>query len=189
MKQSRHLFFEYEVPSVNQSWNSYEQAADHGPFRFATKVIVLIFTLATLSTAASCLYRVVIAPIRLANQAADVVAQEFSPRALFDRYTWFKNASAALDKKRADIKVYEVRVSSIERAYEGATRRTWAREDREQLSIWMSEAAGIKASYNQLASEYNAAMAKINWRFTEIGNLPPGATSPLPREYKPYIEE
>jgi len=49
--------------------------------------------------------------------------------------------------------------------------------------------AGIKASYNQLAAEYNAGMVKINWRYTNVGDLPPGSTEPLPREFKPYITE
>jgi hypothetical protein len=29
---------------------------------------------------------------------------------------------------------------------------------------------------------------KFNWRFTNVGDMPPGATTPLPREYKPYVE-
>lgn len=121
--------------------------------------------------------------------AKQVANEEFSPRALFDRYIWFKDAAAQLDKKRADIQVYDVRLKSIQEAYKGVSRAQWARDDREQYSIWSSEAAGIRASYNGLAAEYNAGMAKVNWRFAEIGNLPPGATIPLPREYKPYITE
>lgn len=52
---------------------------------------------------------------------------------------------------------------------------------------WSQEVAGIKASYNSLAAEYNSQMSKFNWQFAEKGKLPPGATDPLPREFKPYV--
>lgn len=121
--------------------------------------------------------------------ARQVASEEFSARALFDRYIWFKDAAAQLDKKRADIAVYDSRLKSLQESYKGIPRGKWPREDREQYSIWSSEAAGVRASFNSLAAEYNAAMAKVNWRFAEIGNLPQGATTPLPREFKPYISE
>jgi hypothetical protein len=47
----------------------------------------------------------------------------------------------------------------------------------------------MKYSFNQLAADYNAQMAKINYAFCNVGQLPQGATTPLPREYKPYIGE
>ncbi len=68
-------------------------------------------------------------------------------------------------------------------------RNKWPREDREQYNLWQSEVAGIKASYNTLAAEYNAQMSKMNWRFTNVGELPKGAETPLPREFKPYQED
>ena len=71
------------------------------------------------------------------------------------------------------------RIASIDKV-------TAQRSDKEQMYVWMSEVAGIKASYNQLVSEYNSQMSKLNWRFCNVGNLPQGATEVLPREYKPY---
>jgi hypothetical protein len=49
-----------------------------------------------------------------------------------------------------------------------------------------SEVAGVKASYNSLAAEYNANMVKVHWAFCNAGDLPAGAAEALPREYKPY---
>lgn len=118
-----------------------------------------------------------------ANRAVAVAAAEVDPAYLLKKYSWFKDASAALDKKMADIKVYETRVKAIQSSPD------LTRADKEQMYIWMSEVAGVKASYNTLASEYNAQMSKINWAFCNVGELPKGATQPLPREYKPYIEE
>lgn len=123
------------------------------------------------------------------GEAASVAQEEFGPRALLDKYEWFKDASAALDKKRADVGVYDARLRALQESYGAATRSEWAREDREQVNVWMSEVAGIKASYNSLAAEYNAQMVKFNWRFANAGELPQGAEMPLPREYKPYTTE
>lgn len=123
-----------------------------------------------------------------ATNAAAVVQKEFYPEALLKKYEWFKDASAALDKKQADIGVYDARMKALSDQYTGAKRAAWARDDREQSSIWASEEAGIKASYNQLASEYNAEMVKFNWKFTNVGDVPQGGR-PVPREYKPYIEQ
>lgn len=122
------------------------------------------------------------------TNAAKVVRQEFYPDAILRKYEWFKDASAALDKKAADIGVYDKRLKELDAAYEGVPRGKWPRDDREQRAIWSSEAAGVRASYNQLASEYNAEMVKFNWRFTNVGDVPQGG-KPLPREYRPYIEE
>lgn len=127
--------------------------------------------------------------MRMCSEAVDVVAEEAGPRALLKKYQWFKDASAQLDKKQADIKVYEARFKAMEEGYKGQHRSEWAREDREQYNLWTSEVAGIKASYNGLSAEYNAAMVKINWAFCNQGDLPKGADQPLPREYKPYITQ
>lgn len=122
------------------------------------------------------------------DNAAKVVKQEFYPEALLKKYEWFKDASAALDKKQADMAVYDKRLSDLVAAYKGVSRKDWPRDDREQYSIWSSEAAGIRASYNQLAAEYNSEMSKFNWRFANVGDVPPGG-KPLPREYRPYQEQ
>jgi hypothetical protein len=120
------------------------------------------------------------------GEAAAVVQNEVGPSALLKKYEWFKNASAELDKKAADINVYTARSETIKNNYKDLPRNKWPKDDREQLSLWDTELAGIKASYNSVASEYNAQMAKINWAFTNVGQVPAGG-QPLPREYKPYV--
>jgi hypothetical protein len=132
--------------------------------------------------------RIALAPLWFANRAVTVASQEIDPRQLQNRYEWFKDAAAALDQKRASLTLYEQRFEDLQVQYGTAKRTEWARDDREQWSIWRSEAAGIAASYNDLAGQYNAQMAKWNWRFTNRGMLPQGATEPLPREFKPYLE-
>jgi hypothetical protein len=126
---------------------------------------------------------------RYTQDAKDTAFKEFKVSTLLKKYEYYKDCSASLDKKIADVQVYDVRVKSLQDEYKGVKRQDWAKEDREQMSIWMSEVAGIKASYNTLAAEYNSAMSKFNWAFCNIGDLPKGATNPLPKEYKPYITQ
>lgn len=123
-----------------------------------------------------------------AQNGAAVIQKEFYPDALLRKYEWFKDASAALDKKAADITVYDARLKDLSAAYTGVPRKSWARDDREQYSIIYAELSGIKASYNSLAAEYNAEMAKFNWRFANVGDVPQGG-KPVPHDYRPYLEQ
>lgn len=123
------------------------------------------------------------------SEAEDVAYDEFGPRQMLRKYEWFKDAAAQLEKKLADIAVYEKRMKEMKETYKDLPRHKWPREDREQYNVWSSELAGVKASYNGLAAEYNAQMAKFNWRFANKGTLPKGADMPLPREFKPYTNE
>lgn len=120
------------------------------------------------------------------KETAQVAQEQFGPRALLQKYEWFKDAAAQLEKKQADVAVYDGRVKAMQETYKGVERIRWPRDDREQINVWASEVSGVKASYNQLAAEYNAQMAKFNYAFANVGELPKGATMPLPREFKPY---
>lgn len=164
------------------SWDSYERAAEKGPRQLLTKVILLIFFLVILVGGLSF-------AMGWVGSAANVVKKEFGAEALLKKYEWFKNASAALDKSVADIKVYQQRVKDMKADYVGVSRKDWQRTDSEQLSIWRSELAGVKANYNGLAADYNAQMAKFNWSFANVGELPKGATVALKREHKLYMED
>lgn len=141
---------------------------------------LLMLGLAILMTSFGC---------RVASETVEVAHDQFGPKALLAKYEWFKNTAAALDKKVADIGVYESRLEALQQTYGATPRAKWSREDREQYNLWLSEEVGVKASYNQLAAEYNAQMAKFNWQFANSGTLPPGAEKPLPREYKPYLNQ
>ena len=123
------------------------------------------------------------------GEAAQVAREQFSPREMLRKYEQFKDMKAQLDKKKADIAVFEGRVKAQDEAYTGVARKDWPRDEREQRSVWESEVAGVKASFNSLAADYNANMAKFNWRFANQGMLPEGATEPLPREFAPYVAQ
>jgi hypothetical protein len=129
---------------------------------------------------------ILLAGCRWTNEAAEVAYQETSPEALLRKYTWFKDTASQLDAKKANIEVYKSSLTTMEATYKDTPRASWPRPDLEQYNLWSSEVAGVIASYNSLAAEYNAQMAKANWAFTNVGDLPAGATEPLPRDFAAY---
>jgi hypothetical protein len=116
-----------------------------------------------------------------ANRAAEVVQQQVDPGELLRKYELFKDESAQLDAKLADIKIKQHQIDDMKGL-------PMDRTNREQLMIWQQEIGGMKYSFNSLAADYNAQMVKINYRFCNVGDLPQGASTPLPREYKQYQE-
>ena len=110
------------------------------------------------------------------KDAKETAYNEFKVSTLLKKYEYFKDLSAAIDKKRADIEVYQTEISSYNKD-----------DDKFYVEQRKSELLGIIAMHNQLCAEYNSAMSKFNYRFTNVGDLPEGAVEPLPREYKPYI--
>lgn len=165
---------------MNDNWNNYDPTNSKGPFTYFVRIILLVATL-------SAVVGVVGYTMGWFGEAAQVTQEQFGPRALLKKYEWFKDAAAQLDAKRANIEAMQVRVKTLEDQYAGQKRSSWSRTDAEQYNQWLSEVAGLKANYNDLAAEYNAAMAKFNYRFTNVGDLPAGADKPLPREFKPYL--
>ena len=120
------------------------------------------------------------------GQTAQVVSTQFGPAELLRKYEWFKDASAQLDKLHADIGLYDQRRKALLATYGETPRAQWPRDDRQEWNLIESEVAGVKAAYNDLAAQYNAQMAKFNYRFANTGELPQGADRALPREYRNY---
>ncbi len=161
------------------NWNNMDPANSKGPIGFGMKWIFIVFALA-------CFGGVLSYSVGWFGEAGQVVREEFGPRALLKKYEWFKDASAQLDAKVANIDAAQARIKSLDDTYAGTPRTQWARADLEQYNLWQNEVSGLKANFNGLAAEYNAAMSKENYRFTNVGDLPQGATKVLPRQFKPY---
>lgn len=53
------------------------------------------------------------------GEAAKVAQEQFGPEALLSKYEWFKDASAGLDKKQADLGVYQARLKSLQGSLQG----------------------------------------------------------------------
>lgn len=123
------------------------------------------------------------------GNAVQVANQQFSPQAMLAKYEWFKDAAAGLDRLDANVRVYDSRRKSLESTYSGIPRAQWPRDDRQEWDQIAAEVSGTKAAYNDLAAQYNAQMAKFNYRFANAGELPQGADRALPREYRTYSVE
>jgi hypothetical protein len=137
-----------------------------GLFKFVVLPFIAMFALSSIFGNA----------IGLFSEGAAVAGEELGPRAALRKYEWFKNASTQLARKAADITVYQSRVDDMAEGYMGTPRKDWDRVDKEQMSQWMAEVARVKASYNGLAAEYNAAASKVNWASFE-GDVPHTVTT------------
>ena len=87
-----------------------------------------------------------------------------------------------LSKKNADLMMFDARVKELR----ATPRKEMDRHDKAELSLSIAERLGVASSYNQLAAEYNSNMAKINYRFCNVGDLPEGAEEVLPKGYPEY---
>lgn len=167
---------------MKQRWKDYEKAWKQGPLLMTLKISMGLF-------AVFVVMGVLVYGLSWVDEAEQVAKQEFGPRAMLEKYEWFKDASAQLDKKRADWIVYEKRRRGLRDSYGAVPRSGWSRVDVQQDNQWSAEIAGVLASYNDLAAQYNAEMAKVNWRFANVGELPEGVTTSLPREYRFHSED
>lgn len=119
-----------------------------------------------------------ISVIRSCGDAANVIHKEFGASALLKKYEYFKDLSAAIDKKRADLNAYKVSLQDY---------KVTDKDTRFYYEQSKAEAMGILMMYNQLVADYNAGMSKFNYAFCNAGTLPASNLEPLPREFKPYL--
>lgn len=164
--------------SYRDDYRRYEKEV----FWTAPKVVFTFIVLMLLLGIGGLVFNVISLPLWFASRSVEVVKQQVDPAELLRKYELFKDEAAQLDAKSASIRIKKKQIAEIKN-------QAMDRTNREQLMIWQQELGGMQYSFNTLAADYNAQMAKINYRFTNVGDLPQGATVPLPREYKPYMEE
>jgi len=162
------------------SWESLERTAKKGPIALGCSLIVIltVLTVAVGLIGYGCGWF---------SEAGQVAQEEFGPRALLEKYEWFKDTLATLESKLANIQIVSQRLTQFESDFEDISRPDWDRFARQEYQQLQSELAGIVMSYNNLADNYNANMAKFNYQFCNVGTLPAGATDPLPRNVVPYV--
>lgn len=118
------------------------------------------------------------------GSAAKVASEELNPRTLLTRYTWFKDVYSRVNAFDANLDAFKGNLTETTKTYGEPS--NWPKDVRNDIAAQRREILGILSMRNNLASEYNAAMAKINYRFTNVGDLPNGATTVLPREFMEY---
>jgi|GEM_PF-6931792 len=123
------------------------------------------------------------------ERTVDVAQKELDPQELLRKYDWLKSAQASLDAKLSTIEVDNGKIKAMETSYAGVARNQWAETDAVQYNQWQAERDGVKASYNNLAAEYNTRMSEVHWSFSNVGGVPKGRTGTLPKEYREYITQ
>jgi hypothetical protein len=119
-----------------------------------------------------------IATCNMFSDGTKTVKNEFKPSQLLKKYEYFKDLSGGIDKKDAEIQMYQAEIESM---------TITDKDDKFYFQQRKSELLGIISIRNQMCSEYNIAMSKFNYAFCNKGTLPQTNLEPLPREYKPYI--
>lgn len=121
---------------------------------------------------------------RYERDAADTLFQETKASTLLEKYEDFKDLLTLLDQKRANIMVFDAQIKEVQGD------PTINSEDKaDQLSLYRSERLGAITSYNMVAQEYNSRMAKANYAFCNVGDLPASNLKPLPRNVANYITD
>ena len=100
------FFILKEEGRMGQKWQDYKRAAERGPMAIAVKVILSIFVFGVLIS-------VIVYGLGWFGETARVTQEEFGPRAMLEKYEWFKDAAAQLEKKQADITVYDGRITTM----------------------------------------------------------------------------
>jgi hypothetical protein len=129
----------------------------------------LLLVILSLTLLTSCRYQ---------RDAEDTLFEEVKVSTLLKKYEHFKDLSAGIDRKRADIEMYQSEIASM---------NSNDKDDKFYIQQRKSELFGLISIHNSLCADYNSAMSKINYRFTNVGDLPATNLEPLPREIKPYI--
>jgi hypothetical protein len=127
-----------------------------------------------------------------AHETGSVIRREVAPAVLQKRYNDFKDILASLDSIKADIEAYQSKLKSIKEEQVNASGDAiplsqWPQDIRFDYSQTKNELLGKIQAYNLLAARYNADMAKAQYAFTNVGQLPQGASEPLPREVRAYV--
>ncbi len=142
-------------------WKKLENSAEKGPTSFLIRIVVILFIVGAVGGTLAYVGG-------WFSEGGRVIQQEFGPQRALEKYEWFKDAAGQLEAKKANIDVYQGQLKALEDAYanpDGTAipRNQWDRTDKENYNLRSQELAGMKASYNQLAAEYNAQSSKFNW--------------------------
>jgi len=97
-----------------------------------------------------------------------VLKDELGPQAAMEKYEWFVDQSAFIDKADTDIEIFRQRVADVEDRYaELGEKASWPPSTLAQFNKEVSTAGddlvAIVSNRNSLVRDYNAASAKFNW--------------------------
>lgn len=144
------------------SIDKWEDEANNRPMNFAIKAILFIAVLVGVIAVISYAFGWI-------GQGAQVVKDEFGPKAALKKYEWFIDQANRIKKMDQDVQVFQQREAAIEKKYEsyGKDKAKWSPDIRIQYNREIQQSTddrtAIVSQRNNLAQEYNAASEKFNW--------------------------
>ncbi len=119
------------------------------------------------------------------SEGLSVAQEELGPRAINQKYEWFKRTASQIRANSQNVDVLVARnefyVSNLPE-----DRAQWYRTDRETMAQYQSESSGAVLMYNRLVGEYNAEMSLWHTRFTNFGRMPAGWEDITPDKFPEY---
>lgn len=112
------------------------------------------------------------------GEAAEVAREEAGPRAMRDKYRWFKQQHERISKARQDITTFEKSVDGVKAKYEVyGEPKDWAPSISHQYNTELERATvdlkAIVSNHDNMVRDYNAASADFMWeKFDTEGDLP-----------------
>lgn len=143
------------------SWESYDRAAEKGPWSMIWKWGLLIVGVIVV-------FGAIAYGLGWIGETGQVAQDEFGPKAALEKYEWFINQAAAIDKMDKDIKLYEARRADVETKYaKYGDPKSWAPSTQAQYNQESQTARddllSIISQRNNLVKDYNAQSGKFNW--------------------------
>lgn len=105
-------------------------------------------------------------------------------RVLLLQYEWLKEMAADLKEDFSDIKNYQAEAEAIIESNHNLSPVQWSADDKKEYVRIMESLMRKLEDYNALSKEYNEQMDKLVGLLSTYSGLPPGASRPLPREFK-----
>lgn len=119
------------------------------------------------------------------TEGLSVAQEELGPRAINQKYEWFKRAASQIRANSQNVDVLVARNESFVSNLP-EDREKWYRTDRETMAQYQSESSGTVLMYNRLVGEYNAEMSMWHTRFTNFGKMPAGWEDITPDKFPEY---
>lgn len=144
------------------SMDNWGDNVNSNPISFAIKAILVVALL-------SGIIAVISYGFGWIGQGANVVKDEFGPKAALKKYEWFVDQANRIKKMDQDITIFSQRQASIEKKYEsyGKDKLKWSPDIRIQYNREIQQSTddrtAIVSQRNTLVQEYNAASEKFNW--------------------------
>src|SRR5690348_10560135 len=97
------------------------------------------------------------------SESSEVAREELGPKALNQKYEWFKDTAEQIKSQKSSIQLLKSRNEQF--VFDMGPRNKWNRSDSDTYAQFQTELTGAMANCNRLIGEYNAEMKKWHTKF------------------------